>query len=143
MKTRKEKVALKLSVLALAMAVGIAALPGNSVAGSTKRMLQVQWQQARVERNGPAQERQAWTQWQAEQLRQARLYEAKVNRADTYRARVQRLERQARAQLAKIESWHKRAEKLAHQKAVKAKLHRTALTTAKIKGVLQVAVRAD
>ncbi|MEJ2718858.1 MAG: hypothetical protein P8182_17300, partial [Deltaproteobacteria bacterium] len=109
MRTRNENLAVKLSLLALALVVGIVALPQNATAWKTRRTVQSQWQQARVEQNSPYQGQNAWARWQAEQLRQARLYQQKLDRANLYRARVQILQQKARKQLAKIESCHQRA----------------------------------
>jgi hypothetical protein len=132
----------KLTLLALVLAVGIIALPGNATAWKTKHTAQSQWQQARLEQSRPDQNRNAWARWQAEQLRQARLYQRKLSRANLYWARVQMLQRKARVQLAKIESWHKRAERLARKTMAEEKRRAARHATTKHKQFVQVLVQA-
>ena len=71
MRNTKENVALKLALVALAMAVGMVALPRNAIAWGTKQMVQAQWQQARADQSRYDQERIAWARWQSGQVKQA------------------------------------------------------------------------
>lgn len=140
MKNNRTKWAVKLSLVALALTVAMVALHRNAEAWSTRQMAQSQWQQARVDQSRSNQERVSWARWQSEQLKQARLYQEKLNRAQVYSARVLSLQSKAREQLAKIESWHKRTDRLARQKAAREKNRRAA--TLKDKRFVQVLVQS-